>query len=111
MRTHYGEQQQFLLDLLQRQLSGVLDPAPTEPGIYLTAWLPPAWDESAVSAALAAAGVTALPLSSLTLATPRPPALVLGYGGVSEAAMTRAVETMARVLRRIGLSKRRKLAV
>jgi hypothetical protein len=39
-----------------------------------------------------------LPLSSLALATKRPPALVLGYTGRGEAAMARAVERMADVL-------------
>lgn len=111
MRAHYGERQAFLLDLLRRRLGGVLDPVPTEPGIYLTAWMPPGWDDRAVSAALGEAGVAALPLSSLTLAMLRPPALVLGYGGIGEAAMARAVETMARVFDTIGLPKQKKLAL
>ena len=38
-----------------------------------------------------------MPLSALTLATSRPPGLVLGYAGHSEAAMARAVERMAKV--------------
>jgi GntR family transcriptional regulator/MocR family aminotransferase len=111
MRAHYGERQQFLLDLLQKRLGGVVDPAPTEPGIYLTSWLPSSWDDRATSAALADAGIAALPLSALTLATPRPPALVLGYAGVTETAMTRAVETMSRVFEATGLSKQKELAL
>jgi hypothetical protein len=53
--------------------------------------------------------VATVPLSSLTLETPRRPGLVLGYTGHSEAAIARAVETMAAVLSRptglINLSK------
>ena len=72
--------------------------------MYLTASLPADWDDRAVAAGLAAAGVVALPLSALTLAARRPPGLVLGYAGHGEAAMTRAVEGMAKVLEsRIGL--------
>jgi hypothetical protein len=47
-----------------------------------------------------AADVGALPLSALTLTTPRPPALVLGYAGHGEAAIARAVERMMAVLER-----------
>jgi hypothetical protein len=48
-------------------------------------------------AALTQEGIVAMPLSALTLATPRPPGLVLGYAGHSEAVMARAVERMAKV--------------
>ena len=54
----------------------------------------------AAGPALAAADIGTLPLSALTLVTPRPPALVLGYAGHSEAAIGRAVERMAAVLDR-----------
>jgi DNA-binding transcriptional MocR family regulator len=60
--------------------------------------LPPGWDDRAVAAGLAAAGVVALPLSALTLAAERPPGLVLGYAGHDEAAMARAAERMANLL-------------
>ena len=105
MRAHYAERQAFLLDLLHRRLRGLLEPLPAEPGIYLAARLPGSWDDRAVSAALAEAGVVAMPLSAVTLAKRRPPALVLGYAGLSEAAMARAVDTMARVLGRTGMAK------
>jgi hypothetical protein len=49
---------------------------------------------------LAAAGITALPVSALTLASARPPGLVLGYTGHGEVAMARAVERMTTVLER-----------
>ena len=66
--------------------------------MYLTVSLPLGWDDRAVAAGLAAAGVVALPLSELTLAGKRSPGLVLGYAGHGEAAMTRAAERMASVL-------------
>jgi DNA-binding transcriptional MocR family regulator len=70
--------------------------------MYLTGWLPPGWCDRAVAAALAGADVSAVPLSSLTLATERPSALVLGYSGHAEAAVERAVERMASVLEHPG---------
>jgi GntR family transcriptional regulator/MocR family aminotransferase len=98
MRTHYTARHAFVCDLLGRWLGGLLDIRPIEPGMYLTATLPPGWDDRAVAAGLAAAGVVALPLSALTLAAERPPGLVLGYAGHDEAAMARAAERMANVL-------------
>ena len=63
--------------------------------MYLIACCPPGWSDRATSAALAEAGIVAVPLSSLTLETARPPGLVLGYSGHGEATMARAVERMA----------------
>jgi DNA-binding transcriptional MocR family regulator len=66
--------------------------------MYLTVWLPWHWSDRRAAEALAAAGVSAVPLSSLVLETPRRPGLVLGYTGHNETAIARAVETMAAVL-------------
>jgi GntR family transcriptional regulator / MocR family aminotransferase len=99
MRTLYAERQACLTGLLTRRFGSLIETIPNESGMYLVAWLPPGWDDCAVAARLDAAGVTAAPLSALTLATRRRPALVLGYTGHSEAAMARAVARMAEVLR------------
>jgi GntR family transcriptional regulator / MocR family aminotransferase len=98
MRAHYADRQQFLIEQVSRRLGGLLEIRPVESGMYLTAWLPRGWDDRAVAASLAEVGVVALPLSALTLATARPPGLVLGYAGLSEAAIARGVERMALVL-------------
>lgn len=100
MRATYGERQQFLIDCLGRRLGGMVEIDPVESGMYLTAWLPPGWSDQAAADALFAAGVATVPLSSLVLETPRRPGLVLGYTGHGEAAIARAVETMATVLSR-----------
>ena len=100
MRQVYAERQQFLIDEAARRLGGRLAMRPQGCGMYLTAGLPAGWSDRAVAARLAEAGVGALPLSALTLATPRPPALVLGTAGHSEAAIARAVERMAAVFER-----------
>ncbi|MBV9017394.1 MAG: PLP-dependent aminotransferase family protein [Alphaproteobacteria bacterium] len=98
MRQVYAERQQFLIGAAARRLGGMLDMRPQGCGMYLTAGLPEGWSDRAVAARLAEAGIVALPLSTLTLAMPRPPALVLGYAGHSEAAIERAIERMAAVL-------------
>ena len=100
MRACYAERQHFLIDQLTRRLDGMIEIDRVESGMYLTAWLPWDWSDRATAAALAAAGVSTVPLSSATLETPRRPGLVLGYTGHSEAAIVRSVETMATVLAR-----------
>jgi GntR family transcriptional regulator / MocR family aminotransferase len=95
MRAHYRERQEFLIDLLVRHLRGVLEIPAVESGMYLAASLPPSWSDRAAAAALADADVVTVPLSAVTLATPRPPGLILGYAGHGEAALARAVERMA----------------
>jgi GntR family transcriptional regulator/MocR family aminotransferase len=100
MRAHYRERREFLIDLLARRLSGVLAIPEVESGMYLTAALPSGWSDRATTAALAEADVVTLPLSAVTLATPRPPGLILGYAGHGEAALARAVDRMAVVFDR-----------
>jgi GntR family transcriptional regulator/MocR family aminotransferase len=92
--------QEFLIEQMARHLGGLIEIRPQGCGMYLTASLPSGRSDRAVADALAAADVGVLPLSALTLATPRPPALVLGYAGHGEAAITRAIERMAAVLER-----------
>ncbi|MBV8776577.1 MAG: PLP-dependent aminotransferase family protein [Alphaproteobacteria bacterium] len=100
MRARYAERERFLVERVRRKLDGVLEIRPVDSGMYLTAWLPPGWSDSAAAMALAEAGVAALPLSALTLETSRRPGLVLGYTGHNEAATARAVDIMTDVLHR-----------
>jgi GntR family transcriptional regulator/MocR family aminotransferase len=98
MRQVYMARQEFLIEQMARHLGGLIEIRPQGCGMYLTATLPAGRSDVAVADALAAADVGTVPLSALTLATPRPPALVLGYAGHGEAAITRAIERMAAVL-------------
>jgi GntR family transcriptional regulator/MocR family aminotransferase len=110
MRALYAEREHFLTDAVSRRLAGLVDIRPVESGMYLTAWLPPGRSDRSAAAALGDAGITAVPLSSLTLETARQPGLVLGYTGHDEAAMARAVERMAAVLEaRTGMRERAEL--
>ncbi|HWB49246.1 MAG TPA: PLP-dependent aminotransferase family protein [Stellaceae bacterium] len=98
MRARYAERQRFLVERLTDRLSGLVEIRPVASGMYLTVWLPRAWSDQAVASALMEAGVSAVPLSSLTLETARRPGLVLGYSGHGETAINRAVDIMARIL-------------
>ena len=110
MRMLYAARHEFLADRIARRLGRLVGTRPGECGMYLIGWLPTGWSDRAIASALASVGVVALPLSSLTLATPRPPGLVLGYTGHSEAAMARAVDRMAQVLdRQSGMAKQSEL--
>jgi GntR family transcriptional regulator / MocR family aminotransferase len=111
MRSLYAERQALLTALLQSRLGGLLRLRPDEcGGMYVTGWLPSLWSDQAIARALASAGVATVPLSALTLATLRPPGLVLGYTGFGETAIARAVERMAAVFEsQAGLLNSRKL--
>ena len=77
MRAHYAERHAFVCDLLGRWLGGLLahpDRAGDVPDRNAAAGL----GRSSGRGRLRAAGVVALPLSALSLAAKRPPALVLG---------------------------------
>jgi GntR family transcriptional regulator/MocR family aminotransferase len=86
MRAHHRERQEFVIDLLARRLRGVLEIPAVESGMYLTVSLPPNWSDRTTATALAEADVVTVPLSALTVATLRPPGLILGYSGHSTAA-------------------------
>ncbi|HEX3885730.1 MAG TPA: PLP-dependent aminotransferase family protein [Stellaceae bacterium] len=98
MRALYAQRHRFLADAIQRRMDNILRVYPSESGMYLIAWLPADWSDMAAARALAAGGVVAVPLSSLAHGTKRPPGLMLGYTGHSEAAMARAVDRMAEIL-------------
>jgi GntR family transcriptional regulator/MocR family aminotransferase len=112
MRALYAERQGFIIAEARRRLAGLVEIRPGECGMYLIAWLPPDWSDSATAAALAGAGINTQALSALTLARRRPPGLVLGYTGHSEAAMAGAIERMARLFETpTGLINRPELAL
>ena len=64
-------------------------------GLHELVWLPPGSDERALGDAAAERGVGVEGLSLHRYAGDGPPALVLGYGGLDEAALDRAVALLA----------------
>lgn len=65
-------------------------------GLHLIAWLPPGSDETAIADAAADRGVAIHTLhQDCAVAGSLPPALLLGYGLITETAIPRAVEELA----------------
>ena len=94
MRGVYAGRREALLSALRLHLPGARagdDPA----GLHELVWLPPGSDERALGDAAAERGVGVEGLSLHRYAGDGPPALVLGYGGLDEAALDRAVALLA----------------
>lgn len=69
----------------------------TAAGLHLIAWLPEESDETAIADAAAARGVAIHTLhQDCSVAGSLPPALLLGYGLISESSIPRAVDELAR---------------
>ncbi len=98
MRSLYAARQQAMIEALRRRLDGVLRVAPAEAGMHLVAYLPPGTDDREVATAAAAAGIEAPPLSGFYQAPPERPGLLLGYAGVPEKEIPKAVDLLARSL-------------
>jgi GntR family transcriptional regulator/MocR family aminotransferase len=65
-------------------------------GLHLVAWLPEGSDESAIGDAAARRGVAVHTLhNDCAVSSPLPPALLLGYGLVTDTAIPRAVQELA----------------
>lgn len=94
-RRLYAERQEALLDAAGRHLDGLLEVAPDEAGMHLLAGLAPAlanrMDDRAAAERLAAAGVTATPLSDYYVGPPDRQGLLLGYAAFD----ARAIEDAA----------------
>jgi GntR family transcriptional regulator/MocR family aminotransferase len=98
MRAIYQSRRRLLVNLLERHLDDVVEVDAPDAGMNLIAWLPDGTDDSAVAAALEAAGIAAIPLSRFTRRRLRP-GLMLGYSGIREPDLRRGVARLAEVLR------------
>ncbi len=99
MRTLYAARQAALVALAERELRGRVTLRPAAAGLHLLGWLPAGRSDAAVSAALAARGVEAPPLSMYHVA-PRAAdgALLLGYAPLDEVALRQGVDVLRDVL-------------
>jgi GntR family transcriptional regulator/MocR family aminotransferase len=94
MRTRYAARRAALESALHERLPSLrVRPAPVA-GLFLLA--AGEFDEGALTSRAAAVGVGVEPLG-LHRFEPGPPGLVLGYGALSEPALARAIELLARV--------------
>ena len=98
MRTRYAARRAALVDALAehvpgRTLSGL------EAGFHAVLELSASADEQAIAAAARERGVGLYPMSTWRTDTTGPPALVIGFGNLSERTIHQAVATVADLLR------------
>ena len=102
MRHLYAKRQAALIEAVRREATGALTLAPAEAGMHLVGYLPNGMDDRAVSAAARSRGVEAPALSSYFLHDRCPRGgLLLGYTGVAEGELDRAVRELAGAIREV----------
>ncbi len=95
-RRRYHERRNALVAALVAELPGARIGGASA-GLHLIAWLADGLDEAAIAAGAASRGVAIHTLhSNCSVIGPAPPALLLGYGLITEPAIPRAVEELAR---------------
>jgi GntR family transcriptional regulator/MocR family aminotransferase len=106
VRNLCAERQGVLVDAASKRLSGLIDVAPDAAGLHLLGRLAPGIDDVAAHDAAMARGIRSWALSKFHLGRPpRGGALVLGYGGFSEAQIQRAAGELGRVLEKLRVSR------
>jgi GntR family transcriptional regulator/MocR family aminotransferase len=97
MRMLYVERQSILVDLVKRNLAGIVEISPAEAGLHLIGWLKDG-DDCMISNRLAKHGVHAVPVSAYASLPLSRKGLILGYAGINEQQMQYGVEQMVKVL-------------
>jgi GntR family transcriptional regulator/MocR family aminotransferase len=97
MRALYAERQAALVAALRDRVGDRLDIGPDDCGMHLVGYLDDAVDDVALSRAAAERGITASALSRLYVDASPKKGLMLGYAGIAEPAMRRAVATLGAV--------------
>jgi GntR family transcriptional regulator/MocR family aminotransferase len=99
VRALCAERQEALVTTARKRLAGLIEIAPDPAGLHLLGRLAPGVDDATAYDAAMARGVRSWALSRFHLTAPtHGGALVLGYGGFSEAAIRRAVEKLGKAL-------------
>lgn len=99
MRTTYRHRRDALLAALRRHLPE-LEPVGASAGLHVLAWLPAGadWNEAAIIAAAADAGIAIEGLARRLIAQDGREGLIFGYGSVPEAQADGWVERLAAVI-------------
>ena len=94
-RRRYQTRRNVLIDALSERMPQA-SVGGTAAGLHLIAWLPAGTDEAAIADAAATRGVAVHTLhQDCAVSRSLPPALLLGYGLISESAIPRAVQELA----------------
>jgi GntR family transcriptional regulator/MocR family aminotransferase len=100
MRVLYAERQAALVEAARSELDGVLELNPSGSGLHLIGWLAGHLDDQRVTREAANQGVDVWPLSLHSIHPYPRPALLLGYGALTEAEIHTGVERLAGALQR-----------
>ncbi len=103
MRRLYGVRLEALREHVARELSPWIELGHQEAGLHVIGWLPPGIDDRVVAEAAAVRGLTTLPLSMFRLRRSRRGGLLLGYAGIDEPRMRRAVKELRSVLESLSI--------
>jgi GntR family transcriptional regulator / MocR family aminotransferase len=83
MRMLYMERRRALVEALREEIGNLLEVVGEEAGMHLAAFLPPGMNDVKVSQNAAHHGISAMPLSTCYLKSPKRHGLILGYAGAS----------------------------
>jgi GntR family transcriptional regulator / MocR family aminotransferase len=98
MRALYQERRDVLKDAAARTMGDRLRLGPSDAGLRVTAYLRPGKDDRKVAARAAARGLDVPPLSRFYLGKEVKAGLVLGYAGLSPAAIRDGMRTLSAVV-------------
>jgi GntR family transcriptional regulator/MocR family aminotransferase len=99
MRALYAARQEALRRAARTHAADVLEIGEAEGGVNRIAWLAPGLTDTDAVAALRPEGFACLPLSEFRLRPGGRGALVLGFAGMTEAAIESGIQRMAAILR------------
>ncbi len=98
MRLIYERRRRELARAIDERFGDAASVAGIEAGMHLTLLLADGYDDVDVALRASAEGLSVIPLSTCFLGEPTRRGLVLGYGGIEEAAIAAAVDRLKRIV-------------
>jgi GntR family transcriptional regulator/MocR family aminotransferase len=98
LRRAYGQRRQILVAALQTHLPASVRYADEPAGLHIMLYLPRELSETAVVSAAANMGVAVYPAAPYFMKRPSPPAILLGFSGLSESEIELGVTRLGRVI-------------
>ncbi|WP_420644776.1 PLP-dependent aminotransferase family protein [Candidatus Leptofilum sp.] len=98
LRQAYGQRRQTLVTALQNHLNGLVKYADEPAGLHVMLYLPEGIAETAVVQAAAQVGVGVYAAAPYFMAHPSPPAILLGFSGLSEPEIAEGVARLGAVM-------------
>ena len=95
LRHAYGQRRQQLVCALQERLPAGARFSPEPAGLHIMLYLPPGRDEAEVIRRAVEAGVRVYPGAAYHLEQPAPPAILLGFSGLSETEIEEGLRRLA----------------